>query len=363
MRDSPRSLPVSSLAPILIGATMTIMIGAAGEIADSLARVRSLSPEQRSRLEANLHRFDQALAPQQQQAMREIDRRINELPADERLHYLAVLRRYHNWLNSLPETVRTTFLARPAGERIAQISSLSARYPLPAGGSPQWIWVADGGAAALVEIAAIFKVWSEMSPEQRRDAENPPAGKRRVEMLLRNPQGHRALREVIPAGFDEEEWTTKAEAALKDLLSLDPEVKDAMTRARAAVGKSKGDGDSPIEKLRRNRLRRLAINLYFQEHPPRPVDPANLIRFRAALPPWIQSAFDSSPPDEARRRLTIVYRLVHPRGEFAEPPKNARPKSSTAKVPGPGPARPPSPPDPRRDQASPKHARDPNAPF
>jgi hypothetical protein len=63
-------------------------------------------------------------------------------------------------------------------------------------------------------------------------------------------------------------------------------------------------------------LRRHAINLYFlakeQREPIKRVSPERLDQFIASFPPWVQSAFEPYPPDEARRRLTIVYRLVFP---------------------------------------------------
>jgi hypothetical protein len=358
--------PARSLALTILTAASTVMVGAASDTGESLARLRRMSPEQRSQLEAKLRRFEQVLSPDQQKALRAIDDRIGKLPSEEGQHYLAVLRRYRNWLNSLPETVKTSYQSRPESERIAQIKSLSARYPIPTGISPRWIWIADGGSASLVELAAIFKVWAEMTPEQKREVENPPAGKRRLELLLRNPRGNRTLREILPADFDEEEWTTKAESALREFIILDPEVRDAMIKAKAEMARLKGDHEGAIEKVRRNRLRRVAINLYFQEHPPRPVDPANLDRFRAAFPAWIQATFDSLPPDEARRRLTIVYRLVYPSGEFREPAggrqKSAQPVNRSA-----GPGRPPNPPSPPpvrpRDPAPATNSRPSSSPF
>ena len=74
-------------------------------------------------------------------------------------------------------------------------------------------------------------------------------------------------------------------------------------------------------------MRRLAINLYFLEQPtPRPVDPQRLAQFFAAMPPWVRTSFDSYTADEARRRLTLVYRLLFPKDEF----KPARPGTSVS---------------------------------
>ena len=181
-----------------------------------------MSPEQRRQIEAKLRRFDQVLTPEQQKALRAIDDRIGKLPSEEGQHYLAVLRRYHNWLNSLPETVKTNYLSRPASERIAQIKSLIARYPIPTGISPRWIWFADGGSASLIEQAAIFKVWKEMTPEQRREVENPPAGKRRPSSCSGTLEATTSSARSSRPTSIEEEWTTKAESALREIIVLDP---------------------------------------------------------------------------------------------------------------------------------------------
>ena len=68
------------------------------------ARLRSFSPQQRNEVSETLRRFDLQVSPEQQKAIRDLDQQIQKLPVEERAHYLAVLRRYHNWLDSLPET-------------------------------------------------------------------------------------------------------------------------------------------------------------------------------------------------------------------------------------------------------------------
>ena len=102
-------------------------------------------------------------------------------------------------------------------------------------------------------------------------------------------------------------------------------------------------------------MRRLAINLYFLEQPaPRPVDPQRLAQFFAAMPPWVRTSFDSYTADEARRRLTLVYRLLFPKDEF----KPARPGASVstgsaASKRGPTPP-PPVPVAPKKESTAPK---------
>src|SRR5436305_8145013 len=76
---------------------------------------------------------------------------------------------------------------------------------------------------------------------------------------------------------------------------------------------SKPKAQDVAEKFRRVRMQRSAVNLYYlNQPPPRGVDPQRLTQFLGAMPPWIRAAFNAYPADEARRRLTLVYRLVFP---------------------------------------------------
>ena len=112
----------------------------------------------------------------------------------------------------------------------------------------------------------------------------------------------------------------KVEAKLSELQAFDPEIRTALTKAETAF-KQKNEtkqkpahGPPPL-------MRRLAINLYYLEQPPpKPVDPQRLAQFFAAMPPWVRTHFDAYPADEARRRLTLVYRLLYPKDEFKPTP-------------------------------------------
>ena len=72
----------------------------------------------------------------------------------------------------------------------------------------------------------------------------------------------------------------------------------------------------------------LAGNYYFIENPPQKVEPSNLFRFLSALPKGISESFTYLPPEEARRRLTILYRLLYPA------PGEMPPSGSTSNPPG-----------------------------
>ena len=170
------------------------------------------------------------LTSEQQKAIRELDQRIAGLAPEERVRYLAVLRRYHNWLDSLPEAVKNSVLDKPVGERMALVKSLIAKYPLPDEGTPAWIAVVDNSVGSPIEQAAMFKVWQEMTPEQRRDFEAQPAGNRRPQALLRRYGGNKIIRELTPSKLVEDEWFPKTFARLREYQKIDPELKEMLTK-------------------------------------------------------------------------------------------------------------------------------------
>lgn len=69
----------------------------------------------------SLRKFELQLPPDKQQEIRELDRRIAELNSQAQGRYYWVLRRYHHWLNSLPEIQREALLALPHAERMAMV--------------------------------------------------------------------------------------------------------------------------------------------------------------------------------------------------------------------------------------------------
>ena len=148
------------------------------------ARLQNMSPQQRTELAEALKQFDLQLTPDQQKSIREIDQQISKLSAEDKVHYLAALRRYHNWLDSLPETVRDNLQAKPPGERMAQIKTMISRYPLPRESSPYWMQFAEVAGSSPFELATTFKIWQELTPQQRREIEGLPAGAQRRLKLI-----------------------------------------------------------------------------------------------------------------------------------------------------------------------------------
>jgi len=307
-------------------ALATVLVAAASELERGWERLRSLPAERRLKLVENLKKFDLVYTPKQQQDLRELDRRINALSPDEQSYYLSVLHAYHNWLNQLPEAKQSDLNDKPPGERMAVVSKLLVTYPAPRAMTSPFLQIADLGDYSPLELAAVYKIWQAIPAAQRTAIENRPAVPKRQEAVLKFAENKNLPREIKPPALEETEWIGKLEDFLRvgrrPALLL-PELKKKETTA-----------------LRNEIMRRMAINYHFMVHPPPVVTPERLNDFLAAFPPWLKSTFDPFPPDEARRRLTIVYRLVYPHP--AEMKAVERPAAAPA-APGPGPNAPRAP--------------------
>jgi len=279
-----------------ISALATILVAAAFDPDRNWVRLRALPGEQRLKLVDTLKKFDLLFTREQQQALRDLDRRLNELEPAEQIKYFAVLRRYHNWLNRLPEKKQDELSQKPAGERLSLVKKLVAEYPVPKMKTVRFLQITDLGDYSPFELAALFKIWQVLTPEQRRQIERVAAIPKRHEALFRSGAEQKIPREIKPPDFEEKHWIGQLENFARDkrpILLLN-ELKKKQESLRAEI------------------LRRQAINYYFLQNRPHAVTPERLVDFVAAFPSWLQSTFDPYPPDEARRRLTIVYRLVFP---------------------------------------------------
>jgi hypothetical protein len=319
-----------------------------------------MSLAEREQVAESLRRFDLKLTDNEQKAIRELDEKLGNLPAPERNHYLAVMRRYHNWLQSLPEMVRNDLLAKSPDERMRQVQSLLARYPVPDEITPYWIQMADVGGATPFEMADVFKIWQTLSPTERTAIEKRPSAARH-KAILEHAQEAKIPPTARASGFRLEEWIPKVESKLAELRDSDPEW-PALNKAEARTDPLAKRKQEVRERLRPLVLRRIAINLYFQEQtPPQPVSAERLTQFFNAMPPWIRTAFDTYPPDEARRRLTQAYRLVFP---FPEEYKPAISQPAQPSAPGRRAATPSTPaPTPRKGAPPPPHPASPSSPF
>jgi hypothetical protein len=285
----------------LLIALATILIAAGVDLEANWNRLKALPVAERKKLQDNLLRFDAVLTPAQREGVRELDRKIHELPPAQQAEYFSTLRRFHTWLAHLPDDRREEILRAAPGERMAVITKVAAlpRCNVPPEATPPLVQVAEIGEHSPFELAAIYKIWQALSPAQRKEVEKPVNNLGRLQMLFRLGDTKKLPHQIVPEDFDEEYALAELATFLK-----------------------RGHGGLVAEAPKKNEARvteiarRQAINLYYltalKRGAIKRVSSERLEQFVATFPWWLQSTFESYPPDEARRRLTIVYRLVFP---------------------------------------------------
>ncbi|WP_165072046.1 hypothetical protein [Paludisphaera rhizosphaerae] len=333
------------LAAMALGFVVVVLVGASNLELDRSWFLRK-SPAERDRLRESLRRFDMMLNNDEQRAVRSIDERLNNLPEDERDDYLIVLRRYHNWLKSLPERDRDALLAMPADVRLKRIQELTAKYPPPGGGSNASLDFIQIGGTGAFEVAALCKVWLSLNATERARIDGMTAGVRKDELIKKRKE-LKIPRELKPADFDEDHWIAETETRFRELRGLNVGPKDWLSKIESKL--EQAEANTPENTTRpRPYLHRFAVNLYVQEHKlQHPVDPTRLAQFFDAVPPWIRSTFVPFSGDDVRRRLSILYRILYPYPEEfralgppqpVQPPKPSTPATQSKAAPTPPPA-------------------------
>jgi hypothetical protein len=285
-------------------------------------RLRAMPRERRLYLAEKLKEFD-GLDKAERDSVRELDRRVSALPEEDRANYYTVLHRYHLWLQSLPEAQRNEINAKPPSERMTIVSRVIKDQASRAPASPPFFQIADVGGVSPFNMANQAKIWLALPNRQKEEVARLPEQERQQQ--LRKLGGEFKVK-PIPRPTKAEEDAIESRA-----------LKGA---AFPALKRFNDEATKPAMK------KRMLEHYYFLEHPPARVSTENLVRFTAALPPWLRTRFDPLPPDEARRRLSILYRLIYPQGSEYQEPKpetptaSAPPKAGTP--PGPGPAPPAS---------------------
>jgi len=320
---------------LVLSALAMILVAAASELEVNWGRLRAMPPEERSRLLNNLRKFDLELSPEQQTAVRELDRRLSELPANERDHYFSVLRRYHAWLNGLPEIRQGELASKPTGERMALVRQVLRERPVPNGETSLILRVIEPGEFSPFEVATAYKVWQALDANQRAQVERKDQEKARRETLFRiGEQKKHIPRETVPDDFDEERWIGLVQEHWR-------QTRPIFQMNEMAKNKLEESARKRLEIFRREFLRRQAINLYVSRAAIHAVDADRLSRFVSSLPVWVQASFQSLPPDEARRRASFAYRLVFPYPEeLGGAAKPGAPGSHGKPPPAPRPAAP-----------------------
>ncbi len=304
-------------------ALLVIVGAAATSDDDGLRRLAAMPRERRLILAENLREFDN-LPRAEQAAIRAFDAKLADEAEEERKNDLAVLRRYHLWARRLTDAQRSELDSATPEQRLKLVNKLLADQRRGPSQRLPYFMIAEFGSPSPLVAAYQIRLWMTLS-----DAEK--------ELLRKLPDAERLKRldhlitEHKPAPIK-----TPPRQALDSLL---PRV----SKSRLYPFIKKFD-DTKKDQQARDRF---LDHYYFIENPPKKVAPERLLRFDQALPFWVRSGIESLPPEEARRRLTVFYRLVFDDGEMPEP----KPKAGTAAISAPKPA------------ATGKGATNPDSPF
>lgn len=381
--------PVIRPALAIAAAAVVVALGAAGAGPVAFDRLRALPLRQRRALDEALGRFDR-LDADERAAIRAVDRRLAGLDAVERARLLDRLRRYHLWVEALPEARRDELRKAAPADRVEFVRAFlrdeSARRAGVAGSVAMRSQALNPGT--LTDAAFQVRCWRALGPDDRDRietiVEKPPgsAQRRRQELvnlghskgLFPEPAFFQPTIDVVrdrlvdpkrrAAFFDEfrDELVANAKAnpqqkgqevdALLALLA-DPQLRDAVLNPAANAAPLKALPADKRNKLTANRnglrmkfrekLVREAEAEYLARNDLEPVAPAKLREFLEAVPPWIEQAVEVLPADEARLKLTALYRLVEA-AEAAEP-RPSRPAAArrAARLRGQAPPAPTSP--------------------
>jgi hypothetical protein len=303
-----------------------LLVAQPGLAADSpgASRLREYSGERRRILLGKLEEFD-SLPPAERQRIRALDQKLNAMGESERANYLAVLHRYHVWLNELSEAERAEINEASAENRIAVISRIKAERATKTPTPPLLLLAADFGGFSAFDLANRVKVYLALDTAMKSEVNRlqEPARSRRLQELGRQ---------------------LKVAAVPRITLAQEEQAFEGVRRSTSFPMLKR-----PEELVKMGRLKqRLAEAAYFEENPPEKVQPENLVRFAESLPVWTRTLIDPMPPDEARRQLRVLYRLIYP---------------APSEMPGPSPAPGSSKPQSPAGATVPRPPTSPAAPF
>lgn len=309
------------LTTLFVG-TLTLPALAPGPDVGNWEKLRSMPREQRLHLAAQLKIFD-GLGPDEQAALRAIDRALAAEPEGDRENDFAVLRRYHLWVQSLPEVRRGELKAATPEARLALARKYRAEQRTVGAGASQFLKVADFRGVSPYVLAHLIQVWFSLKPAQQAEVTGLPENDR-------GPRLHQLGKTMKPIARRPN--SAKVHELYDHALKAYPFLKKAEAAKNPEQFKQ-----------------RLADHFAFLETPPPKVAPDKLLAFDRALPVWVRGGIDTLPPEEARRRLTVLYRLVYSDGE-KDAAKTVAPRSKGNIAPHPprpavvpGKAAPPNP--------------------
>jgi hypothetical protein len=288
------------IIPLALGLGCLLATASRADEAENAERLRSMPRERREALAKNLQDFD-ALGRDEQAALRQLDEQLAACAPADRARYLAVAHRYHLWLQTLTEEQRRALREAPPDGRLALVARYRAeqRRAKAKQEPEEWLQVSALNSLGLEASARQLAIWFGLDPADRKKVEqvrDPLERARELTKYARDLRiGWRARR--VHQQFQAESEAVQAQVkrveALKGLLAKNP-----------AKAQAKGD-----------RFNRMVEYRFLHKHARSPVSPEDLVLFEATMAPWVRESLDLLPPEAARLRLLILYRLVFPPGE------------------------------------------------
>ncbi len=304
------------LSVLALASVGTSVARAADESAQAV-RLERMPIVHRLQLAETLNRFD-ALSDGEQAAVRGLDEAVSRLDPAVQARYRVVLRKYHAWIATLDDAKKTELVTAPTVDaKLALVARWKKAERATGDGVKSKLVLGvhpgDLGGMPPFEMANLMRVWFGIDDKEKARIDSMKLLSNRIDELRRIG----IEKQMIFHRFPPQE-----EAAIVARLEANEKVKQIFPnyakRADLPATKKKAENrPGPLA----NPLHHLAESIYFSEHPPRPVALVNLVRFEAELPRWFRGSLDPLPPEDANRRLTILYRLIYPHPEEMPPPK------------------------------------------
>lgn len=329
-------MPVRQRLVLLACLTVVTPTTAVAGETENWARLKAMPRERRVALAKNLERFD-ALDRDDRAQILKLDEYVAGRSPTEQAHFRTVLRRYHLWVQSLPDDQKEQLRrSQPGRERMILVARLHASQQVSvasASATPLSVQILPVVPIPVVDCAGLLKDWLALTPDERAGIEKRNPRPPELINAARKAAGTRVER-IKPF----QELPDADQATL--LRNLEAELKtnvDVVSWLRARMDTAKeGNTEKALKKEAINEKgarkaginaglfkRHVAENYYFLRRPPKSVSPENLGRFVAAMPALLRPSLDMLPPDEARRRVTVLYRLVYPHPQEMPVPKPA----------------------------------------
>lgn len=339
--------PFGAILPILLVAWA--LPPASELLQEPMARLRAMPHEERIALQANLRRFRE-LGPDARSRIQRLDAELAAMPDAERARYVSLMDRYSHWLATIPPETRAEIEAATPERRVEIITQHQAdREPARNRGErPTWVRSEIFNPVPIFEVYYLLQIWVRLDEGQKREVDREVSLRDRRARL--EQFGRQLGVERNPEFLDEfrrafEEIRQRFGARLNPPRLSPEDLLRPWPTEKRSLGAPAAKAQAQLERTRGVVLRNIEAKWAAGTiDSAKPVPPAELTAFEARLPGWYRETVDPLPPDSARERLTLLYRLletdeslVRAFGAPATPPTAPRTPGATQPPPTPRP--------------------------